>query len=119
MKKTFALAVTLAMVFAFATNVPAEEEMLDCDELVELSEALDTISAAVDDAEAEDLNEIDSDLGDVIKALRVVAKSEGNSSLTGALNRLEAAYKAKNQAAFVKAIDGVTEAIDAIEDEDC
>ncbi len=87
MKKILSIFILFGFLFGFCA-APATAEELSCDDLAEVMEGMEMIAQALE--KATDLSDEDSDqLGEVITALKVIARAEDSASLTRAVKEMD------------------------------
>jgi hypothetical protein len=119
MKKSI---LVLAVIFIFSlTGFGAlASEKPTCEDLTEIADILDEISAAYSDAGTiTEGDEVDVALGEIVDALYLIAEAENERHMTDAVNSLTDAYDKMDGEKFGLALDSVIANMDRLYRRDC
>ncbi|MCB1176695.1 MAG: hypothetical protein KDK36_03855 [Leptospiraceae bacterium] len=116
--KNIMISFIILMVTSF-TSISAEK--LSCDDLTDIANTLDEVSAALKSAgKIEEDSEPDKALRDILDALHQLVKAEkGEKALAANVKSMEKAWQAMNWKAFRQSLDRVIGSIDKINHRDC
>ncbi|MCF6246308.1 MAG: hypothetical protein L3J69_02995 [Desulfobacula sp.] len=119
MKKCF---FTLGIIFFFTMTgfsaIAAEKPT--CEDLTQIADALDEISAAFSDAGTiEEGDAVDVALGEIVDALYLISEAEDERHVTDAVNSLTDAYDKMDGEKFGLALDSVVSNMDRLYRRDC
>lgn len=91
-----------------------------CEDLTEIADDLDEVSAAFSDAGTiEEGDAVDVALGEIVDALYWLSEAEGESHMTDAVNSLTDAYDKMDGEKFGLALDSVVANMDRLYRRDC
>ncbi|OMH37509.1 hypothetical protein [Motiliproteus sp. MSK22-1] len=118
--KKFFLVLGLTAFFSLTGFTAVASEKPTCEDLTQIADDLDEISAAFADVETiKEGDAVDVALGEIVDALYWVSEAEGEDHMTAAVNSLTDAYDNMDGEKFGLALDSVVANMDRLYRRDC
>jgi uncharacterized Zn finger protein len=118
--KKFPYILTIVFFLFFHCLTATAAEKPSCEDLTEIADDLDEISAAFAKVETiREGDETDRALGEIIDALILIAETENEKALSDSVSSLTDAYNKMDSEKFGLSIDSVTANLDRLYRRDC